>query len=75
LWATMWLLGFELRTFRRAVSVLNHWAISPAPQLHFLQWMYTGQPELQALYLTPLRRVTRPIHVVSSGILGKRSYL
>jgi hypothetical protein len=31
LWATMWLLGFELRTFRRAVSALNHWAISPAP--------------------------------------------
>jgi hypothetical protein len=31
LWTTMWLLGFELRTFRRAVSALNHWAISPAP--------------------------------------------
>ena len=31
LWATMWLLGFELRTFRRAVGALNHWAISPAP--------------------------------------------
>ena len=27
----MWLLGFELRTFGRAVSTLNHWAISPAP--------------------------------------------
>jgi hypothetical protein len=26
----MWLLGFELRTFRRAVSALNHRAISPA---------------------------------------------
>jgi hypothetical protein len=24
LWVTMWLLGFELRTFRRAVSALNH---------------------------------------------------
>jgi hypothetical protein len=32
LWATMWLLGIELRTFGRAVSVLNRWAISPAPQ-------------------------------------------
>ena len=31
LWATMWLLGFELRTYRRAVSALTHWAISPAP--------------------------------------------
>jgi hypothetical protein len=30
LWATMWLLGFELRNFRRAVSALNRWAISPA---------------------------------------------
>jgi len=30
LWATMWLLGFELRTFIRTVSALNHWAISPA---------------------------------------------
>jgi hypothetical protein len=28
----MWLLGFELRMFGRAVSALNHWAISPAPQ-------------------------------------------
>jgi hypothetical protein len=26
LWATMWLLGFELRTSGRAVSALNHWA-------------------------------------------------
>ena len=31
LWATMWLLGFELRTFGRAVSALTLWAISPAP--------------------------------------------
>jgi len=32
LWSTMWLLGFELRTSGRAVSALNHWAISPAPK-------------------------------------------
>jgi hypothetical protein len=31
LWATMWLLGIELRTSWRTVSALNHWAISPAP--------------------------------------------
>jgi hypothetical protein len=31
LWATMWLLGIELRTSARAVSALNRWAISPAP--------------------------------------------
>jgi len=29
LWATMWLLGIELRTSGRAVSALNQWAISP----------------------------------------------
>jgi hypothetical protein len=33
LWATMWLLGTELRTSGRAVSALNLWAISPA---HFI---------------------------------------
>ena len=32
----MWLLGFELRTFGRAVSALNHWAILPALLLFFL---------------------------------------
>jgi hypothetical protein len=30
LWATMWLLGIELRTSGRAASALNPWAISPA---------------------------------------------
>jgi hypothetical protein len=35
LWATMWLLRIELKTSRRTVSVLNHWAISPAPILPF----------------------------------------
>ena len=33
----MWLLGFELRISRRAVSALNHWAISPAPNFPLLQ--------------------------------------
>jgi hypothetical protein len=31
LWATMWLLGIELRTSGRTASALNLWAISPAP--------------------------------------------
>ena len=31
LWATMCLLGTELRTSGRAANVLNYWAISPAP--------------------------------------------
>jgi hypothetical protein len=29
----MWLLGFELRTSRRAVNALNHWAFSPTPRI------------------------------------------
>ena len=36
LWATMWLLGFELGTFWRSVSTLNCWAITPAPTLYHL---------------------------------------
>jgi len=38
--ATMWLLGFELRTSGRAVGALNHWAISPA--LKFSLFYVTG---------------------------------
>ena len=34
LWATMWFVGFELRTSGRAVGALNRWAISPAPTIH-----------------------------------------
>jgi hypothetical protein len=33
----MWFLGFEFRTFGRAVSALNCSAISPAPLRLFLQ--------------------------------------
>ena len=36
-WATMWLLGIELRTSRTAVSSLNLWAISPA--LNYFLWL------------------------------------
>jgi hypothetical protein len=35
LWATMWLLGIELQISGRAVSALNHWAISPALSFTF----------------------------------------
>jgi hypothetical protein len=30
LWTTMWVLGIELRSSRRAACALNLWAISPA---------------------------------------------
>ena len=33
-WATMWILEVETRSSRRAASV-NHWAISPSPQIAF----------------------------------------
>jgi hypothetical protein len=33
LWATMWVLGIEMRSSGRTVSALKHWAISPAPQI------------------------------------------
>ena len=36
LWATTWLLGFELRTSGRTVNALTHWAISPAPKFLLL---------------------------------------
>jgi hypothetical protein len=39
LWATMWLLGIELRTSVRAVIALNHWAIFPAPWGVFLKFL------------------------------------
>ena len=35
LWASMWLLGIELRTSGRAVSASNCWAISPAPKYSY----------------------------------------
>ena len=38
LWATIWLLGIEFRTFGRAGSALNHWVISPAWKRKFLTW-------------------------------------
>jgi hypothetical protein len=41
LWATTWLLGFELRTSRKAVSVLNHcWAIFPAHMYYIYRYLY-----------------------------------
>jgi hypothetical protein len=42
LWATMGLLGIELRTPRRAVSALKHWAISPALYFYNLKILKSG---------------------------------
>jgi hypothetical protein len=40
----MCLLGFELTTFRRAVSVLNHWAFSVYPWLSWNSLCRSGWP-------------------------------
>jgi hypothetical protein len=42
----MWLLGFELGTFGRAVGALNHWAISPAPSLTSFVWRLIFRPSI-----------------------------
>ena len=54
LWATMWLLGFELRTFGRAVGALNRWAISPPPRY----FLFTFQ--MMSPFLFPLWKPTIP---------------
>ena len=38
--ATMWLLGIELRTSRKAASAFNPWAISPAQKRLTLFWNF-----------------------------------
>jgi hypothetical protein len=44
----MWLLGFEVRAFERAISALNHSAISPAPfnffKDSFFNLYFTAKP-------------------------------
>jgi hypothetical protein len=54
LWATMWLLGIELRTSRRAISALNRWASSPAPKYLFKRlinaWGWRGGSAVQSAY-------------------------
>lgn len=45
LWVTLWMLGIKPETPGGAASVLNHWAIVPAPKVHplmsfvFPQWL------------------------------------
>jgi hypothetical protein len=74
LWATMWLLGFELRTFGRAVSALILWAISPALEffLTFIYMyrcfacMYTCVPS-ECLVSTEVRRGSRTLRTTVTG--------
>ena len=66
LWATMWLLEFELRMFGRAVCPLNHWATSPvvlrenfdlSPRLTW-SWWPVGLPLLNAGIIAYITRQT-----------------
>ena len=45
LWATMWVLGFELRTSGRAASALNHWAFSPTFVFQMLSTFLVSPPQ------------------------------
>ena len=54
LWSTMWFLGIELRTYVRAVSALNLWAISPAPWFSYIPWTSWFHLSTLRYYLVPL---------------------
>jgi hypothetical protein len=59
-------LGFELRTFRRAVSTLNCWAISLAPSYIFCCLHYISQASW------PCRFMVSPVSAshITTGTLG-----
>jgi hypothetical protein len=58
LWATMWLLGIELRTSGRVANILNHWTISPGPLFRTFYWLF---------YLTKRHAsLVKSIHVIWS---------
>ena len=83
LWATMWLLGFDLRTFGRVVSALNHWAISPAPVTQIFKRGKNSLPYARKGFLLEAKfRVTYIRHMLYDwatspaphwGILGRSS--
>ena len=78
LWDTMWLLGIELKTSRRIVSVLNCWAISPALSSMFVlsvcfsvffrspscffQTYYVAEDNLKSLILLPAPSTSWDVH-------------
>jgi len=79
LWATMWLLGIELRTSVRAASSLNRWAISPAPSPNllffsdfYLYWFFYGSLE-NVLPLTPFYTVIGIRGWLSTHLLTARN--
>ena len=67
LWATMLLLGIELRTSWRAVSALTLWAISPAREYIF----ETGGFKLTLQQMMSLNSWSFCPHLLIAGIIGK----
>ena len=65
LWATMWPLGTELWTSRRAIRAPNLWDISPAPARQLLK---AGYAIFSPLFLHT--NFTRPVHVSSNKFLS-----
>ena len=66
----MWLLGIELRTFGRAVSALNHQAISPALVALLNQITSFLYGEVHLSKCIPSSRVPREKSLPSSGVRG-----
>jgi hypothetical protein len=64
----MWLLGIELMTSGRAVSVLNHRTISPAPHVCFCTTCMLDACGGQKMTLDPLE--LQLDKVVSCNVLG-----
>jgi hypothetical protein len=63
LWAIMWLLGIEFRTFGRTASILNCWSISPALKNTFLVEKFCVCILMYVLWVhTLVHRLVRELH-------------
>jgi hypothetical protein len=60
LWGTVWWLQIELRTSERAVSALNRWAISPAPEQYTLNGWVTTYVNNSPIKLSPEELKNKP---------------
>jgi hypothetical protein len=71
----MWLLGFELRTFGRAVSALSHEAIWPAPLSIFLKkdlfiYLFYLHEYTVAVFRPTRRGLQTPLQMVSHHMVA-----
>lgn len=65
----MWVLGFELRSYRRTVHPLNHWAISQSHQPIF-KVRISGQQEVQLVYQAWQTKFGPEVHKVEKENLN-----